>query len=217
MENFIQGIDVSRWQGTNINWNHVKEAGYQFTFVKSTDGSAYKQAFIDIAKKQADDALSAGIKIGYYHFAHPAAFPSIQIDASAEANFFVETVSNGLPTPSFPLVLDFEDDKMLMRPVDVDEWISIFAKVVQDAGYEFMIYTSKSYAEQHLPSNHQYGAYPLWIAKYPQVINLDNPPLPPQGWLEWKIWQYSESGVVQGIEGAAVDLNIMQKDFFDKY
>ncbi|MEP6465234.1 MAG: glycoside hydrolase family 25 protein [Parafilimonas sp.] len=217
MENLIQGIDVSRWQGTGINWQQVKSAGYEFVFIKATDGSAYKQAFIEGAKKQALDAFNAGLKIGYYHFAHPSSSPSVQADALSEASYFITQISVNFPKPNFPLVVDFEDDGMQMNAHDADIWLTSFQQKIANAGYELMLYTYAVYSDQHLPSNHSHASNPLWIAKYPKPVNLNNPALPAHGWTEWQIWQYSESGVVQGISGNAVDLNVMKKDFFDKY
>lgn len=217
MEELIQGIDVSRWQGTNINWQQVKNAGYEYVFVKVTDGSAYKQEFIDGARIQAQGALNAGLKIGYYHFTHPGSMPSVQDDAVSEATFFTKTLLSDFPKPNFPLVADFEDEGMQLNAHDADIWITSFKQEIIKAGYEFMLYTYAVYSDKHLPSNHTHGDIPLWIARYQKPVNLNNLTSPAHGWDEWKIWQYNESGVVQGINGNAVDLNVMKKDFFDKY
>jgi len=42
------------------------------------------------------------------------------------------------------------------------------------------------------------------------------PPKLPNGWDSWAIWQYSDKGKVAGIDNNT-DVNIMTKDFFDKY
>ena len=47
------------------------------------------------------------------------------------------------------------------------------------------------------------AAYPLWIADY----GVAEPTLP-DGWSTWLLWQYSESGTVQGI-GCPVDLDLV--------
>ena len=215
MANFIKGIDVSRWQGIQINWNKIKNAGYQFAFIKVTDGSAYKQVFIDGAKIQANGAATAGLKIGYYHFAHPAGSPAAQDDAQMEADFFINTLKTGFPKSHFPPVLDFEDEHILLNRGDAVNWVIAFADKIKTVYPELIFYTYKSYADTHFSSNHQLGILPLWIAGYPRNVDFNKPTPIPRGWASWQIWQYSDKGTVPGI--AKVDLNIMSKDFFEKY
>jgi lysozyme len=47
------------------------------------------------------------------------------------------------------------------------------------------------------------AAYPLWIADYGVAA-----PTLPNGWSTWLLWQYSESGAVQGID-SPVDLDLV--------
>jgi len=48
-----------------------------------------------------------------------------------------------------------------------------------------------------------FGDYPLWIA------DLDrNPPLLPIGWTTWSLWQHSQTGLINGIDGD-VDLDVL--------
>ncbi len=215
MDNFIKGIDVSRWQGTHINWSEVKNAGYQFVFIKVTDGTAYKQAFIDGAKIQANGAVAAGLKIGYYHFAHPASSPTVQNDAQMEADYFINSLKTGFPKPHFPLVLDFEDEHISLNKGNAASWVSAFADRIKTVYPELIFYTYKSYADSHFPSNHSLGVLPLWIAGYPRNVDFNKPTPIPRGWASWQIWQYSDKGTAADI--AKVDLNIMTKTFFDKY
>jgi len=53
----------------------------------------------------------------------------------------------------------------------------------------------------------------VWICKYEKAVQLPKLPI---GWDSWAIWQYSESGKVAGIDNNT-DLNIMVKDFFEKF
>ncbi|MCE1188292.1 MAG: glycoside hydrolase family 25 protein [Ignavibacteria bacterium] len=216
MPEYINGIDVSRYQGTHINWDGVLNEGYRFTFIKVTDGSSYNQSYIDGAKIQAHDSGVAGFKIGYYHYSRPGKNSSVEADARSEANYFISKVGE-FPKANFPLVLDFEDPNMVLNPVEALNWVHIFAQVIEEAGYGFMIYATKSYLESKLPSSHDLGQYPLWIARYPNTFNIENPPACPIGWQAWDVWQYSEHGVLQSVPGGQFDLNVMTQDFFDKY
>jgi lysozyme len=215
MADLINGIDVSRWQGINIDWNKVKSDGYLFTFVKASDGSAYKRQFIEMGMKQANDAKNAGLKIGYYHFAHPNNFGGFEKDAKDEAEFFVSTVKE-FPKPNFPLVLDLEDEQMNLNKQETKGWIEIFQTILKNAGFDLMLYSSKRFLDMKLAPDHNLGNIPLWMAIYPRIVDLTKFPKCPIGWDAWNIWQYAYQGKVNGITGN-VDLNIMLKDFFDKY
>jgi lysozyme len=214
MENLIKGIDVSRWQGTDMNWKQIISDGNLFSFMKATDGSAYKRQLIEMGIKQATDAKNAGLKIGYYHFAHPNNTGGVEKDAIGEAQFFATTVKE-FPKPNFPLVLDLEDEKMNLSPQEAKAWIDIFQTTLKNAGFELMIYSTKSFLDRKLPPNHNYGSMPLWLAYYPKVFDINKPPAIPNGWQLWNIWQYSDHGKVPSL--AQVDVNIMSKEFFDKY
>jgi lysozyme len=216
MANLINGIDVSRWQGTDINWKKVKSGGYMYSFMKTTDGSAYSQKFIEMGKTQANDAKAAGLKIGYYHFAHPSNLNGVEKDATEEAAYFLKIVKT-FPAPDFPLVLDLEDEQMKLSPQDVEKWVLKFKEVINKGGFELILYSYADYLNRSLPKVHQLGQLPLWLASYPKVFNVSNLPKNPRGWAAWEIWQYSDKGKPAGFTQTGCDLNVMTKDFFSKY
>ena len=70
-----------------------------------------------------------------------------------------------------------------------------FLETIEDAGYEGMLYSSKSYLENiWLPTK-----YDIWLAHYTIQTNY-------QG--KYKLWQLCENGKIDGIDGA-VDINVM--------
>jgi len=212
MADFLKGIDVSRWQDpAAINWTKLKAGGFSFVFVKATDGSAYKQAFIDACLQHAKAADQAGLTLGYYHFAHPTSLGGIEADARAEATFFLDTIRS-FPNPGLPLVLDLEDEKMDLSPDDTLQWIILFRDELNLAGKSMILYSSKSYLDSHLPSGHGLGEIPLWLAYYPRVFDPAQNPRLPAGWSDWTMWQYTQSGTVPGVS-AAIDISLMKADF----
>jgi len=63
---YINGLDVYSGNGT-INWTSVKNGGYDFAFVKATEGvNAFDSAFTT----NMSGAHAAGLFVGAYHFAH---------------------------------------------------------------------------------------------------------------------------------------------------
>ena len=192
-------IDVSKYNGA-IDWHKVKSDGVTDVIIRLSLGF---NTFDPNALTNANGAAAVGIKVSYYHFAYPDKRPgTVQGDAKQEANYFTGLFAGGkMPQPQW-LAVDLEnwgpDKDTPLTKQEYAEWLTIFlAEVKAGTGLTCMVYTYKAYLDQHLPPMHQFGSYPLWIANY------NNPPTPPLpiGWKKYFLWQYSESGTVQGITG----------------
>ena len=81
---FIEGIDVSHWQGV-ISWPDVAAAGKRFAFMKASEGVKYVDPTYATNRAQAN---ANGLKVGAYHFAKPDTDVN---DATIEADHFVDT------------------------------------------------------------------------------------------------------------------------------
>ncbi|HEY6331002.1 MAG TPA: GH25 family lysozyme [Blastocatellia bacterium] len=182
MANKVAGIDVSHYQGT-VNWTSVLQAGVTFAFAKATEGTST----VDPQFKTNWSAMkAAGLLRGAYHFFHPSE------DATAQAKFFLQTVSPG--PDDLPSVLDVEDADSLSASAvasAVQTWLNV---VAQSIGKNPIIYVSPSFANEYLGG--KFGAYPLWVAEYGVQS-----PKSSNGWSEWTFWQYSKSGSVSGVTG----------------
>jgi lysozyme len=182
MADRISGIDVSHYQN-DVNWSSVKQAGVVFAFAKATEGSRTADAQFN---NNWTGMKSAGIIRGAYHYFHPSQ------DATAQANFFLQTVSLG--AGDLPAVIDIETTDSASNSAivsGVQQWLDVVAK---STGQTPMIYTARSFSNDHLSG--QFGSYPLWIANY----GVSSPTLP-AGWTTWQFWQYSQSGTVAGVQG----------------
>jgi lysozyme len=75
------------------------------------------------------------------------------------------------------------------------------------------MYSYKSFLDDN--TTPVYGTNPLWVAAY---LNDPETTLPkiPNGWSEWKIWQFTEKGRVGGYN-ADIDLNIIKKSYLDLF
>ena len=177
-----QGIDVSHYQGT-VSWAEVRQAGIEFAFAKATDGLTWTdpQFAINWPAMQA-----AGVLRGAYHFFEPAD------DAALQAQFFLQTVQ--LAPGDLPPALDVETAGSSATALwqGVETWLQTVAAAT---GVQPFLYVDPSFANANLtPAS--LAAYPLWIADYGAAE-----PTLPAGWSNWLIWQYSQSGTVQGIGG----------------
>lgn len=189
----LRGIDVSNHNG-NINWKLVKDAGYSFAFIKSTEGCTFVDSFF---KSNYVNSKANGIITGPYHFARP------YNDPSKEAVFFVKSVKsmNGFQKGDLPPVLDIEVNEGLNNH-QISDWIQSFISVVKkETGLQTIIYTYLNFSLNYIEN--KFANTPLWFARYDVDVPEDT-----AGWKRWTFLQYTDKGSVLGIDSDAVDLNV---------
>ncbi len=195
------GIDVSKWQG-KIDWKKVKASGIDFAIIRvgyrGENGLLYKDSNADYNIQQAQ---KAGVLVGVYFF-------STAIDtkeAKEEAEWTVSLIKGY--KISYPVVYDCEgfdnaDSRMynLTAKARTDNAFA-FLNTVKGAGYEPMFYASKSDLEQGtaFETERLEDNFMIWLARYTA------PPYPetekPDYFGRYDMWQYTNKGVVNGIEG----------------
>lgn len=187
-ETYIEGIDVSRWQGT-IDWSKVAADGKTFACLRATVGDYYTDPQFETYYA---GAKAAGLKVSAYHVVTP------EKPAGAQIERFLTVL--GDRALDFRPVLDVELERgQTVTTIDkrVRECIEL---LVTHFGCEPIIYTGAWFWNFKT----LLGAgdnCPLWVAWY----NTSEPPKV-RDFATWTIWQYSSSGRVNGINGN-VDLD----------
>jgi GH25 family lysozyme M1 (1,4-beta-N-acetylmuramidase) len=196
---YVEGIDVSHWQGT-INWAQVASAGKKFAFIKAAQGGW----FVD-GKYQTNHAgaRAAGIVTGAYDYADPTAEPG---QAVAEADFFVAAA--GLLPGDLDPVLDLEKTGGLDVPT-LHQWVVDWTnEVFLVTGKHAIIYCNRAFWRDNVGDATDVAAAgnKLWLSK--GNVTDPSPYVPASNWdgYGWSFWQYTASGTVKGISGA-VDLD----------
>lgn len=193
----MTAIDVSHHQG-NIDWIKVVNSSFkpELAIIKATQGVNYTDPKLLI---NANGAKVAGLKVGYYHFASLNDRDEVK-DAKLEAQWFVKNIKQA-PSNDVPLVLDIESNPSKLSRDEVSNWINTFFYELAQLGYtDYILYSYSPFLNENLPSNHTFGSIKLWVADYSAPLIL------PKGWNKCWLWQYSQTGKIQGITGA-VDLN----------
>lgn len=192
----LHGIDVSRYQ-KRIDWNRVRkmkvgDITLQFAFVKATEGSWIKDKYFD---QNWENAKSAGLIRGAYHFFHPNVSPK------AQAFNFMKTVS--LRTGDLPPVVDIEDECGMSR-TQIRQNTKTFLQILEKK-YKVkpILYTNRDFYKNTFADQADFDGYRFWIAHY-HVTSLD---LPDDR--DWDFWQHSDRGNVNGIN-ADVDFNVFR-------
>jgi len=195
-ENTMIGLDVSRWQG-DINFQAVKDAGVEFVFVRvGSQRGVGGEYYIDPKFHQNIKGFNeVGIPVGIYFYSYADSIKS----AKTEAKWVVEQLKGY--KVDLPVVFDWENwsffQEFGVSFYNLTEIAKSYLSVIEDAGYEGMLYSSKNYLE-----NVWYKTkYPVWLAHYTDKTNYEG---------EYKVWQLCANGRVSGINGN-VDINVMYK------
>lgn len=194
-----RGVDVSQHQGV-IDWEKVKAAGYDFAFVRMVYRGYGSTGSLNLDKyyyQNIVNAQAAGLCVGVYVFSQAVN----EEEALEEAQLVIDNLEN--LTLELPVVFDPElirEDTARTDHVTGEQFTKntiAFCEKIKEAGYEPMIYSNMVW-EAFLFDLEQLSDYPIWYADYEQI---------PQTPYKFSFWQYSESGQVDGIQGA-VDLDV---------
>lgn len=195
----LTGVDVSKWQGS-IDWGAAKQ-DIDFAILKAggSDAGFYEDAYF---KDNYKECKKYGIPVGCYYFVGKH-FGDQEGNGFADARRFYDIIKG--KTFEFPIYIDIE-----ITPTDAKaregttrEAISM-VKTLEAAGYYVGIYGSDIATFKNRLNYKDISDIDIWVAKYSQ-----NPP----AWAtRWRIWQYSSSGTVSGINGR-VDLNRCNTNF----
>ena len=198
------GVDVSMWQG-DIDWDKVKAAGAQFAIVR-VGGRFYGSGglyFDDYFESNAKGAYEAGLDVGAYFYSQ-----AITVEEAVEEADYVLSKIKG-HTMTYPIIFDCEkatsDNSGRADKISKELRTQIaiaFCERIEDAGYYAMIYANPDWSENGLYMD-RIADYDFWLAHYTNSTNFRYP---------YNMWQYSESGKVNGISGN-VDMNISYVDY----
>ncbi len=193
------GIDVSSHQG-EIDWTAVKNAGVKFVFIRAgfrgyESGKLVQDEYFD---KNMQGAMDAGLDVGVYFYSQ-----AITDDEAREEAELTLSMMEGYDV-KLPVVFDWEvitngdyARTANITPYGLTDCVIAFCETIKKAGYRPMYYQNKETAlsKMDLELVTDYG---FWLAEYD-----DLPSYP----YHYDIWQYTDRGRVDGIEGR-VDLNI---------
>ena len=194
------GIDVSSHQG-EIDWQKVAAAGIEFAFIRvgyrgyGSEGTLNEDPYF---YQNIQGAQAAGIKTGVYFFSTAT---SVE-EAEAEAEFVLERI---LPySLNYPVVFDWEIPNSSARNAKVSketltDSTLAFCRRIEREWYTSMVYMNMNVAYERLNLS-WLTDYDFWFAQY----NSRNQP---DMFYNFRIWQYTDSGNIPGIEGK-VDMDI---------
>ncbi len=191
-----KGIDVSYHQG-KIDWKQVAEDGVEFAFLRvGLRGYGTGKVVLDEQfENNIKGALENGIKVGVYFYSQSVN----QVEVLEEARLVLTQIAPY--RVAGPVVYDAEKVENSrtsnLSAAERTDMAIAFCETVKEAGYEPMVYLNMDVAFTMYELERLEG-YNKWFAHYSTDMYYP---------YDYKIWQYSESGRVAGINGD-VDLNI---------
>jgi len=193
-----KGIDVSSHQG-NIDWNLVAQDGVEFAIIRVGYRGYGSEGRLVVDEKFEDNikgAKAAGIKVGVYFFSQAIN----ETELLEEANLVLEQIAPY--SIECPVVYDVEKTSAAgrMNAISVEDrthLTQLFCQTIENSGYKPMIYHNTEMGAL-LINIAKLENYDKWYASYSDQMFYP---------YEYKIWQYSDKGKIQGIS-TDVDLNI---------
>lgn len=191
------GIDVSKWQG-DIDFKKLKDAEVEFVIIRVGSSTGINgENFVDSKFIQnIENANSVGIPVGVYFYSYANSMER----AINDAKWIIDVIKDY--RVELPIAFDWENwgsfNKYELSFFGLTNIAKKFMDTVKDAGYEAMLYSSKTYLE-----NIWMGMdYPVWLAHYTKNTNYTG---------DYSYWQLCSNGRVDGINGD-VDIDIRYID-----
>lgn len=191
------GIDVSKWQG-DIDFSKLKSAGVEFVIIRIGSSTGINgENFIDSKFIQnIKNANSVGIPVGVYFYSYANSVDK----AISDAKWIIENIKDY--KVELPIAFDWENwgsfNTYELSFFGLTNMAKGFMDTVKDAGYDAMLYSSKTYLENIWMS----VDYPVWLAHYTKNTNYAG---------AYSYWQICSNGRVDGINGD-VDIDIRYID-----
>jgi len=185
-------IDISHWQGFP-DFEEVAREGVVACIMKATEGTSYEDPNRATNYLNATDA---GIACCTYHWIKPG-------NAREQMQYYMSVVD---PVPGERMVIDYEEDGCTLD--DLHEAVETL--LADPRKLQITVYSGHLLKEQlngdrdELLATHT----DLWLAQY----TSGTPSWSDGTYPHWTLWQYSESGTIDGISDTNVDLNRFNGD-----
>lgn len=198
------GVDVSKHQGY-IDWKKVKASGYDFAMIRIGYRGYGKTGSVNLDERFHENIKNAqanGIDVGVYFFSQAIN----EEEAIYEANFLLEALEGyqlQLPVVYDPeSILDAEARTDNVSGEQFTKNTMAFCQVIEKSQYTPMIYANMLWEAFQLDLEYL-KEYTIWYADYEPI---------PQTPYNFTMWQYTNTGYVDGIEGQTdINIQLMEK------
>ena len=202
----VLGIDVSHWQGKNIDWEKVRASGVEFVILKCggrylNSGENYVDEYFHAYIR---GAKAAGLKVGIYFFSQAID----TAEAVEEAEYTVSLIRSyqiDLPVAFDPEFGSGNSGRLYKAKLTKAQNTAIaeaFLSTIENYGYQAMMYGSRSKLGNSYDMTKLEAGRPVWLANYTTNTIYSR---------RFTFWQFADNGRIDGIN-ADVDCDIWYID-----
>ncbi|MBR6407795.1 MAG: hypothetical protein IKS19_04335 [Clostridia bacterium] len=192
------GIDVSSWQGLNVDWKKVKASGIDFAIIRCGTSNIVDKAF-EINYK---NAKAAGVDLGCYIYTYQKSVDGAKKDAKKVLDLIKGKKFE------YPIYFDIEDPSLDSLSTSTRTNMCLaFCDMLSKEGWMTGVYASTSYFRDKLNKSKISDRYEIWTAWWKSSRKPDSDMSDSCG-----LWQYSAKGSVKGITGY-VDLDVSYRNY----
>ena len=194
------GVDISKQTG-DVNFTSLKAAGVDYVMIRlGARGYSTGQLSIDEKfKENIEGAVAEGLDVGVYFYSQAIS----QDEALQEASIVIQNLEPYKGNIKYPVAFDMEfvaNDEARIDGLSREDRTAIatsFLESIKAAGYIPMIYGDKEWLIKEIDLA-KLQDYDIWLTQ-----EADLPDYP----YRYAMWQYTTTGVVNGIKGDA-NINI---------
>ena len=198
---YAHGVDLSEWQGHEVDFHKIKEQGYSFVILRAGFASTIDDCFEGNYAR----AKEAGLDVGVYLYSYA--------DNTDEARQEAEAMLGWLEGKQleYPVYYDLEDPKChgSMSVELLTEIAFTFLDLLAAEGWLVGFYSCKSWLENKFDTAAIGQTYECWMAQFVPSGTYD---IYDRYDEIYGMWQYSCTGKVAGVPGG-VDMNVCFKDY----
>lgn len=195
------GVDLSAWQGHEVDFNKIKEQGYSFVILRAGYATTMDKTFEGNYAR----AREAGLDVGVYLYSYADNVQEALEEAAACKAWLRDKLLE------YPVYYDLEEPEKHynMSVSDLTTLALAFMEEMAADGWLTGLYSCRSWFDSKYDLDRIMGTYECWIAQYYASGTYDSYG---QYTGNYGMWQYSASGAVDGVPGN-VDMNVCFRDY----
>ncbi len=195
------GVDLSSWQGENVDFARIAAQGYDFVILRAGFSCTEDAVF----ERNYAAAKAAQLDVGAYLYSYAATTEEVLREAESCKAWLAGKQLE------YPVYFDLEDPGVhgAMSRAALTELALTFLDSLAADGWLVGLYSCRSWLEEKMDTALICARYECWMAQYPAGGTYDNYE---KYHAVYGMWQYSASGEVDGIPGKA-DRNVAFKDY----
>ena len=195
-----KGIDISTWQGTDVNFAELKRLGYTFVIMRIGFGG-FSNGFYctedNAFEENYPKAKAAGLKIGGYWYAGAS---NVNL-AEREAEFCIKWLKD--KQCDLPIFYDVEEKHMLeMQNSQLDDIVNAFCYKLLKNKYYAGIYGGFALTGKLTATTR--NKYPVWFAQWNSECQYSG---------HYDVWQYTDRLKLPSVTGGNIDGDYLYKDY----